>query len=195
MPPTNQQQFSCIHQFADMIKPKYTLFLAKLPWKSHPLLAGISAFCEYLHPPHPGTPGEISVQQILPKPWARLGCVAPSPQSFPIPQGPHQSTKTGVQPQSLSLPGVSGPAAVPSLHPTAPRSGNLPPKGRAGCQRDTPPMALFSEIFLSVQNPQQVLHCCPQCHPQPRRHLAAASIRSLGDRNSAAKVNPCRESP
>lgn len=51
-PPTNQQQFSWIQQFADIIKPEHTLLLVKPPWKPHPLLDGVFAFCEYLHPPH-----------------------------------------------------------------------------------------------------------------------------------------------
>lgn len=219
-PSTNQQQFSCIPPFADIIKPKYTSFLAKPPWKSCPLLAGIFAFCEYLRPPHrpPRRAGGPTCSGSCPT-RARRGCVAPTPQPPTMPQKPHRQGGATRPPRpghtaatALPVPVASRPAAVPSLRPTVPGSGNLPPQGRAegwvpmrraaACPRGPCGSALASglcsEIFLSVQKPQRrVLHCCPQCHPQPCCELAAASVRSFGDRNSAAieKFNPCRESP
>lgn len=112
---------------------------------------------------------------------------------------------------AATVPVASCPTAVPSLRPTVPRSGNLPPKGRAEGWVPTwraagPPEApaalprplgcaqksTFMSKNLSGESCMVVL-----CHLQPRRQLAAASVRSFGDRNSAAKekFNSCRERP
>lgn len=169
-----------------------------------------------IHPTNlPGTPGGRRAADPAQR-GARLGNVSPTPQP-PLSRTSRGATRPPrpghTVATALPTPVASCPAAVPSLRSTVPRSGNLPPKGRAegwvrhGGQLAAPrapaalpqPQGCAQKSSLVSKNLSGVLHCCPQCHPQPHRELelAAASIRSFGDRNSAAKekFNPCREKP
>jgi len=172
------------------MKPNHTLFLAKPPWKSHPSLARISTFCECLHPPHQPprrSRGQRTADGILPT----MGQDHNAPRAAPA--GGQQDHRDPGHTAAPVLPVASRPAAVPSLRPTVPRSRKLPPQGRAegwvpmrraagrprgSCGSD-PASGLGSEIFLSVQKPQQsVLPCCPQCHPQPWQLLPSCHLET-----------------